>query len=254
MIPPAETPYFIGTSGWTYDHWKGDFYPADIPKNRWFDYYLTKFNSVEINATFYRKFKDETYAKWHERVSPPFLYVLKAPRVITHRQYLLDVENDIKEFWRSASFLDDRLGLILLQLAPHTSFDLEKLKRVILAFGDPTKVAVEFRHERWLKDETFELLKEIGAVYCDVDSPSFRPTGLVTSSSGYIRLHGPRKLYSSNYTDEELADTARLALEMRSKGAKRVFIYFNNDIGGYAPWNAIQLKQILDNLVLPETG
>ncbi|RPI87702.1 MAG: DUF72 domain-containing protein, partial [Chloroflexi bacterium] len=235
-------------------HWKGDFYPENVPKSRWFDYYLTKFNSVEINATFYRTFKDQTYEKWRERVSPSFLYVLKTPRLITHRKHLLDVENDIKEFSRSASILEDRLGLILLQLAPQTVFDLERLRGAILAFGDPARVAVEFRNEKWLKEETFNLLKELGAVYCDVDSPNLRPTGLVTSSSGYIRLHGPNRWYSSNYSDEELADTARLAVEMHTRGAKRVFIYFNNDVGGYAPRNALQLMQYLGKSVFPESG
>jgi uncharacterized protein YecE (DUF72 family) len=131
--------FFVGTSGWSYAHWKEVFYPEDLPKSRWFEYYAKEFSTVEVNATFYRTFKDQTYHKWRDRAPEKFTYVLKAPRLITHRRYLEDVEEHIKRFWESASLLESKFGLILLQLAPNTPYDPDRLKKALLAFDDPNK-------------------------------------------------------------------------------------------------------------------
>ncbi|MFQ5772543.1 MAG: DUF72 domain-containing protein, partial [bacterium] len=182
--------FLVGTSGWSYPHWQGPFYPNDWPKSRWFEYYSQKFKTVEVNATFYRTFKDQTYHKWRQRVSGDFSYVLKAPRLITHRKYLSDVKELIKGFWRSAALLENRLGLILLQLAPGTPYDPERLRTALLNFDDPGKTAVEFRHKKWFTEETRDLLKEVGAVFCTADSPKTELMDWVTSDVAYIRLHG----------------------------------------------------------------
>jgi len=157
--------YLVGTSGWSYPHWQGIFYPADHPKSRWFEYYAGKFSTVEVNATFYRFFKDQTYHNWRDKAPENFKYVLKAPRLITHRKYLKDAQEQIKEFWQLASLLEDRLGLILLQPTPSTPYDPDRLKKALLAFGDPRKIAIEFRHNRWLTEGTRELLQEVGSVF-----------------------------------------------------------------------------------------
>jgi uncharacterized protein YecE (DUF72 family) len=182
--------FHIGTSGWTYDHWKGTFYPPDIPKTKWFEYYTTLFSTVEINATFYRFFKDQTYYKWRDTSPDDFVYVLKAPKLITHRKYLLEAEREIKEFYRSVSLLEEKFGLVLLQLAPQTPYDPERLYKALHAFSNPSKIAVEFRH---------------------------------------TQLH-------------EVGD---LCSKMAAQGAKTVYIFFNNDFGGFAPKNALRLKEIV---------
>lgn len=240
-----QTRILIGTSGWTYDHWKGLFYPADLPKSRWFDYYATKFPTVEINATFYRTFKDQTYHKWRDRAPAGFTYVLKAPKLITHRKYLEGVEGEIRGFWRSASLLENKLGLILLQVAPGTPCDLGRLKSAILSFGDPRKVAVEFRNKKWLNNEVRNLLIDLGAVFCNPDSPRGKLTDWATSDVAYIRLHGREHWYSHNYTAAELQEIKELASRMGENGAKTVYIFFNNDFEGYAPKNAMGLMEIL---------
>lgn len=239
------TRFCIGTSGWTYPSWKGHFYPEDLPQRRWFEYYTVQFPAVEVNATFYRRFKDTTYLNWRERAPEGFRYVLKAPRPITHRKYLAGVEEDVAEFWRSASLLEDRLGLILLQLAPRTPYDPACLKGALLAFADPKKVAVEFRHDRWLTEETRNILEETGSVFCTADSPKNRLMDWLTSDAGYIRLHGRKKWYSYDYSREELREIAALARILAKRGAQTVYIFFNNDAGGYAPKNALALKQML---------
>ncbi len=243
MQPAAR--FYVGTSGWTYDHWKGNFYPADLPKSRWFDHYAAIFSSVEINATFYRTFKDSTYQKWYDKAPQGFVYVLKAPKPITHYRHLENTAEEIAAFWRSANLLGDKFGLILLQIAPDTPYDLDRLQKALLAFTVPGRVAVEFRHDQWYTDEVRSLLTNLGAVFCDADSPRSHLRGWVTSAAAYIRLHGRRHWYSYNYSDSELAEIAGRARKMVSEGASQVYIFFNNDFEGYAPVNAQTLKKLL---------
>jgi uncharacterized protein YecE (DUF72 family) len=235
----------IGTSGWTYEHWKGSFYPDKLPKSHWFEYYTTLFDAVEINATFYGTFKDQTYHSWYNRSPEGFKFVLKAPRLITHRKYLVDCDELIKTFWRSASLLEDKLGLILLQIAPDMPFDLPLLKQSIQAFGNPSQIAVEFRHNQWNNDETKNMLQNIGAVYCNADSPRSQLNDWLTSDNAYLRLHGRKRWYSYDYSEEELQEIAGLAHRLTDKGARTVFIFFNNDFESYAPKNALRLKETL---------
>jgi len=239
------SPYWIGTSGWTYAHWQGAFYPADLSKSRWFEYYLERFPTVEVNATFYHTFKDGTYHNWYTRTSPGFQFVLKAPRWITHRKFLLDVTEDIQKFCGSASLLEGKLGMILLQVAPDTPYDLERLRLALSAFVDPRKVAVEFRHSEWLNEDTFELLKSLGATFCSADSPGCSLSERLTSGTAYLRLHGRTHWYSHNYSEAELHEIANLARRLVGQGAQRVFIFFNNDFEAHAPYNALALRALL---------
>jgi len=241
----SQATLFVGTSGWTYDDWKGCFYPKGLPKSRWFDYYSSRFPAVEINATFYRAFKEQTYLKWRERAPQGFGYVLKAPKNITHRKYLVDVEADVQVFIQSAALLEDKLEMILLQVAPGTPYDLERLQKALLAFNEPTQVAVEFRNPRWFTDEVADLLKAVGATFCNPDSPRQKLTDILTSNRAYLRLHGREHWYSYNYSHEELIEIAKVAREMTRRGANRVYIFFNNDFEGYAPANALALLDIL---------
>ncbi len=247
MDDPAECVFHIGTSGWTYEHWKEVFYPSGLPKKRWFEYYASVFSSVEINATFYRYFPDRVYQAWKDKVSSNFRYVLKVPRVITHLKHLLDVEYDIQRFIQSCSLLGDRLGMVLLQVAPGTPFDPIRLAKALQDFPDPGKVAVEFRHACWFNPQTEAFLRDIGVTYCNVDSPSCRLTSILTSHYAYIRLHGRKNWYSDSYSSEELAEVADVALDLSRKGARQVYIFFNNDFGGFAPANALAIMGLLRN-------
>lgn len=242
---PSQPLFFVGTSGWTYEHWAGGFYPKGLVRSRWFDYYAGFFSAVEINATFYRAFKDETYLNWKERAPQGFGYVLKAPKTITHRKFLLDVGEEVQAFWRSCALLEDRFEMILLQVAPGTPFDLDRLEQALHAFPDPGRVAVEFRRAEWWNAETLSLLQKVGAAFCNVDSPRQELTDILTSKRAYLRLHGRRRWYSDNYTDEELAAIACLARDLAKRGASRVYIFFNNDFEGYAPANALTLMKLL---------
>jgi len=241
----TQEDFFIGTSGWTYDHWKGDFYPAGLAKSKWFDFYAQNFNSVEVNATFYRAFPDQTYLNWKARAPQNFGYALKAPKIITHKKLLRGVEGEIQSFYRSASLLGDAFQMILLQVAPHQPYDPGLLRETLMAFPDPDRVAVEFRHERWYNQEIEELLTSVGAVFCNVDSPVQKLTGILTSQRAYLRLHGRQSWYASEYSENDLRLMAKLIRGLTDRGAKQVFIFFNNDYECYAPANALFLQKLL---------
>lgn len=234
----------IGTSGWSYDHWKGGFYPASLAKRRWFDFYAERFNTVEVNATFYRNFKDSTYEQWRTRVDEDFRYVLKVPRLISHRRKLHQVADLIADFTRSARLLGNRLGMLLLQLPPHLPCIPQRLDEALRAFPSPAQVAVEFRDPGWLNDEVFSLLKSHGANFCNADHPEQALRGIVTGSTGYLRLHGRRTWYTDDYTRDELRSIAQTAHKMRQQGAAEVYIFFNNDYAAHAPHNALTLARI----------
>ena len=237
--------YHIGTSGWVYDDWKGRFYPASLSRSRWFEYYSSQFSTVEVNATFYRAFKDDTYLGWKKKAPKGFCYVLKAPRTITHQKYLIDVEEDIQNFIRSGLLLDDLLGMILLQVAPSTPYDLKRLKQALLAFPDPSIVAVEFRNPDWLSTETETLLRDLGVTFCNADSPSQKLTHVLTSKRAYIRLHGRRNWYSDFYEDDELVEIADIARDLARSGASEVYVFFNNTYLANACVNAKSLIKLL---------
>lgn len=243
----------IGTSGWSYDAWDKKFYPRDIPKTKWFSFYTGHFDTVEMNATFYRSFKDQTFQKWYDKAPDDFLYVFKANRVITHRKYLKQVSDNVKRFCDSVNLVKDKFGLILLQLHPKTSYDPHLLKEAIASFDDPSVVAVEFRDERWFNDDIYGLLRETETIFCNIDSPKFVINDVVTSTKAYFRYHGRNDWYKYDYSEKELHSFAEDMSEAAKKGANGIYAFFNNDVDARAPHNALKLKEIInqdfDNLI-----
>lgn len=229
-----------------YEHWRGRFYPEKLAKKSWFEYYASQFSAVEVNATFYGTFKDQTYHNWRRRAPQGFGYVLKAPRLITHRKYLLDVDENIQSFCHSCSLLEDKFEMILLQVAPNTPYDLERLQHALLSFPDPGRVAVEFRGSEWLNQDAMRVLRSAGATICNVDSPQQKISNSLTSQRAYLRLHGRKHWYAYNYSEDELREIAALAQGLARGGADRVYIFFNNDFEGYAPANALTLRGLLN--------
>jgi uncharacterized protein YecE (DUF72 family) len=240
--------YYIGTSGWTYNHWKGTFYPAEISRNDWFDYYVTHFSTVEINATFYRRFKDETFIRWKDNSPDDFKFVLKIPRIITHIKKLVDVRWEITDFCRQAMLLENKLGCLLLQLPPFISYQPQLLNDALSLFEKKILVAVEFRNKSWIINESEELLWKHSCILCNSDSPMNTLKEGITTETAYFRMHGRKSWYSYNYSYEELMNTAGLMNSLFQHGVKTIYVFFNNDYGGFAPQNAKVLKKI----VLPE--
>ncbi len=237
--------FYVGTSGWSYQHWKSVFYPEDLPFKKWFGFYTQEFSTVEINATFYRLYEKETFQNWYDKAPEEFIYILKTPRLISHTKKLANVQSDIQNFCENASVLNEKLGLFLLQLPPKLPYNPDLLIEAILAFSDPSKVVVEFRDQHWYTTEIRDILQKTESIFCSIDAPGFNPPGWVTSEIGYIRLHGRKSWYSENYEHFQLAEISKLAHQMIRNGAKQVYIFFNNDIDGHAAKNALDLSRML---------
>jgi uncharacterized protein YecE (DUF72 family) len=237
--------YFVGTSGWTYDRWKGDFFPLANPGSIRFGRYASRYSAVEVNGSFYHAACDSGDMRWREQGLPGFRYALKVPKSVTHHKQLANVESEISIFWRTVCHLDERLGMILLQLSPDQPMDLGWLQAVLKAFGDPSRVAVEFRAPAWQGEDVRRQLEHLGAAHVSVDSPHHQLTEWITGPRAYIRLHGRRRWFADCYTPEELEGICELAHRMDNLGAQEIYIFFNNTIEGNAQENALALKHML---------
>ncbi|MCO6149655.1 DUF72 domain-containing protein [Flavobacterium sp. NRK1] len=235
---------YIGTSGWQYKHWRGTFYPDDIKVKDHFDYYLKHFNTVEVNASFYRIPTKETFAKWHDNVGDDFIYVIKANRYITHYNKLKDTGETLDNFLSNASELKEKLGPILFQLPPGWEVDTERLENFLNILPKDFRYVFEFRNNTWYNAEVDALLKKYNCAFCIYQLGGHLSPIKITADFVYIRLHGPKGKYKGSYTDETLnkwADNCREWLGNNND----VYVYFDNDEKGYAAFNALRLKQLL---------
>jgi uncharacterized protein YecE (DUF72 family) len=236
---------FIGTSGWNYDHWKGLFFPLDLPRSRWLDYYATVFATVEVNATFYRQVSGGAFEKWRSRTPEGFVWSVKAHRYITHIKRLRSIEDPLKTFLDSALFLGDKLGPILFQLPPSLVFEAPVAENFFSLLPRGCRYALEARHESWTGQEALDALERHGVAWCISDTAGRYPfLEAITAGFTYVRLHGSRRLYASEYTQEEIRGWAD---RIRSWGVP-AYVYFDNDYLAYAPRNALELKQALQAL------
>jgi uncharacterized protein YecE (DUF72 family) len=237
--------YFIGTSGYSYSHWKGVFYPEDLSSSKWLSYYCRYFNAVEINATFYRKLRKSTYEKWYEQTPEGFVFVLKGPRTITHYSRLQVQKKDIIDFLEDAASLKEKAACVLWQLPPGMNFDRRTLESFLemLAQVSPENLlhAFEFRNTSFFSDACVELLRNYNAAFVCAHSKRFPCKFFDTASFAYFRFHGPGNLYNSNYSNEELKEWLKLIKEVLK--TRDVFIFFNNDFSGYAVKNAMFIKE-----------
>jgi len=237
--------YNIGTSGWQYDHWRGDFYPAGLPKRLWFDYYAREFATVELNNSFYRQPKDASWDRWVAMAPPRFRFAVKANRFLTHIKRLKDVEQPLERFLRGAERLKAHLGPVLYQLPPNFDCDAENRERLeafLTMLPKRHDHVIEFRHDSWHTDEVLHLLRRNGVAFCCHDMQGLHPPIAVTSEIGYVRLHG--RAYGGNYGSASLNTWAKRLQDMQ-RDARDVWVFFNNDLGGHAPRNAQSLIECL---------
>ncbi|MCX8123463.1 MAG: DUF72 domain-containing protein [Spirochaetes bacterium] len=237
-----EQLHYIGCSGWNYNHWAGIFYPKDIPKSKWLQYYSNVFDTVEINATFYRQFKDCVYINWYNKVPDNFCFSVKMSKYITHIKRLDNVSAEIHSCIASALLLKEKLGVILIQLPPSLKFDTALVADFVSALPSNYRYTIEARHSSWLCDSSFSLLQQYNVAWCISDTAGRYPYHEeITADFVYIRLHGSTKLYTSNYTDKELHDWAEKIISWN----RLTYCYFDNDFNAYAAFNALTLKKIL---------
>lgn len=239
--------FWIGTSGWHYPHWIGNFYPEDLPTGEWLTYYARHFPTVEINNSFYRQPKASTWELWRHTAPPGFRYAVKANRFLTHIKRLKGVEDSLAFFLKGARLLADRLGPILYQLPPNfqrREGNALRLEAFLSILPREERHAFEFRHKSWFVEETFQQLRRHDVGFCAFDMPDLKPPLLATAPFAYMRFHGSGALYMSNYPDEQLEDWAK-RLSRLAKEVDEVYVYFNNDAFGFAVANARRLGELL---------
>lgn len=236
----------VGTSGWSYDHWQGVLYPPGTAVRDRLAFYVAQFRTVEINATFYRWPRPATFASWQRRLPEGFQMAVKAPRGLSHARKLYEPEQWIERIAAGLHSLYDKRGPLLVQLPPTLDYDLERLRYFLQKAPWWFRIAIEFRHPGWHREETYQVLEEYGAAYCVMSGANLRCELRATAPLVYARLHGPDYgwLYSGSYSDDDLAWWADRAREWDAQG-RDVYLYFNNDLEGHAVRNAHRLRQLL---------
>ncbi|MBI5670687.1 MAG: DUF72 domain-containing protein [Chloroflexi bacterium] len=236
---------YLGTSGYTYKDWRGIFYPKGLAQKDWLPFYARHYNTVEINATFYRAFPRSVYDRWREITPAAFRFTLKGPRRITHEKQLTDIEADLRQFVDSAAGLQDKLAVMLWQFPPQArAADLwERLTQFLPLLPTSIRQVLEFRHTSWFNDNLYALLNEHRAGFVINDSSRFPAREVITGNIMYVRFHGPGKLYASLYSLDELKTWAEKIKPRLSE--HDVYLYFNNDYDGRALRNANELRDLL---------
>ncbi len=236
--------YIVGTSGWHYDDWKERFYPKGLPKTKWLEFFAERFSTVELNNTFYRLPSEEAFKNWHASTPKDFIFSVKISRFVTHIKRLKDTGEALQKFMSRATLLKDKLGPILYQLPPSLHRDDERLQKFLAELPKGYRHVLEFRHESWLTDEVYEILRRYHVGMCVFDMPGLSCPLLATADFAYIRFHGKDSLYSSCYSDEELADWVKRIRKL-AENLDTIYIYFNNDVQGFALKNAETIKKLL---------
>ncbi len=234
----------VGTSGWTYDDWTGPFYPEDVKGAERLSFYAERFDTVEVNATFYRLPFKGMITGWNRRLPAAFHLVLKGPRSVTHLKKLRDCERALTAFL-------DRIGelrtlkVILWQLPPSLHKDLARLDEFLAGLPHTVRHAVEFRHESWWDDDTAQLLSRHRAAFVAISHPKLPDALIPTTDVLYVRFHGlGRRLYDYDYSPKELrAWVEKLMPQLRGR---ELYAFFNNDIGARAPANAASFRRLLE--------
>jgi uncharacterized protein YecE (DUF72 family) len=229
----------VGTSGWQYSHWRGVFYPPDLPQSKWFAFYAARFDVVEVNNTFYRLPPEQVFGRWRTAAPKGFCYALKFSRYGSHMRKLKDAPDTIGLFLERARLLGEHLGPILVQLPPKWRADAGRLDEFLAARPAGERWAVEFRDPSWLTAEVLSVLRRHGAALCIHDMIADHPHEL-TADWTYLRFHGVH--YGGSYSPRALHDAAREIRRLLAAGVD-VHAYFNNDAQGFAVANALELRR-----------
>ena len=242
-MAPAEI--WIGCSGWQYRHWRERFYPRDLPVDKWLDYYVRAFDTVELNNSFYRLPEADAFATWARRVPDDFLFAVKASRYLTHLKRLREPQDPLDRLWSRATRLGEHLGPMLYQLPPHWNRDLPRLQAFLDALPRHRLHAIEFRDRSWYHPDVFAALVDAGVALCLHDMPGSATKPEPIGPFVYVRFHGAAGKYRGGYSGQALQAWSERLRNWAADG-RRSFVYFNNDVGGHAPEDARRLREIAD--------
>lgn len=236
----------IGTSGWSYDHWVDVLYPVGLPSARRLRRYVEVFDTVELNASFYRWPKESTFAGWRDQLPAGFTMSVKAHRGLTHYRRLGSPEPWIERFERCWKLLGDRHGVLLVQLHPGQQRDDARLDSFLASVPPSIRTAVELRHPSWNDPAVFALLEQHRAAYVVMSGAGLACIPRATTDLVYVRMHGPGQdaMYTGSYSNDELKGWADRINEWTGEG-RDVWMYFNNDLGGHAVRNALTLRALV---------
>jgi len=226
----------VGCSGWFYWHWRGIFYPQDLPTNKWFPHYSEHFKTVELNAPFYSWPTVATVQSWRRQATQKnFVYTIKVCELITHIKRFQGTKRLIADFYFIADLLGPLMGCFLFQLPPSFHYTPARLKAILLQLDHDRRNVIEFRHASWWNETVFSAFRKTGTIFCSVSSPKLPDQLIKTADELYIRFHGLSQWYRHDYSQTELAVWTE---RIRKSGAARVWAYFNNDREGHAITNA----------------
>ena len=237
----------VGCSGWVYKHWRGLLYPEGLPQKRWFERYAEEFDTVEINASFYRLPLASTFDGWREKAPPGFRYAVKANRFITHMKKLAGCDEDVDRFIALARRLEQKLGPILYQLPPSLHKDLARLESFLKRLPSNLEHVVEFRHASWYEEDVVALLDKYGVGFVAHDLKGLKSPRWASGRTAYVRFHGAGGKYWGRYSDDALLEWTDWIAEQRTAG-RSVWCYFNNDIHGHALDDARTLKSMVGQI------
>jgi uncharacterized protein YecE (DUF72 family) len=228
---------FVGTSGYSYKEWKGNFYPEELAQKAILNYYAQRFSTVEVNNSFYRMPDASVFSTWARQVPPGFRFAIKAPQAITHFKRLKDAQGATKDFLRAAAVLKHQRGPLFFQLPPNFKKDLPRLKDFLRLIGKRTSVAFEFRHASWLDDDVFECLRAKSCALCIADMEDLpRPELVSTAGFGYVRLRRKR------YTRGQLAEwIERIGLQNWDEA----YVFFKHENTGTGPRFAARFLELV---------
>jgi uncharacterized protein YecE (DUF72 family) len=235
----------VGTSGYQYRHWRGSFYPKALASKHWFEHYAAHFDTVEINNTFYRLPEAAVFDHWRAAAPAGFLYAVKFSRYGSHMRKLREPASSLRPFMERAERLGSSLGPILVQLPPHWGVDPGRLEEFLRALPKERRFAFEFRDESWLQPLVFDLLGAHGAALCVHDLLPDHPRE-PTTDWVYLRFHGTGPGHAGGYSPQKLGAEARRIRRHLAAG-RDVFAYFNNDVGGHAPRDAVALRRYVED-------
>jgi uncharacterized protein YecE (DUF72 family) len=244
---------YIGTSGWTYKSWAKSFYPEGWPARKSLEFYISKFPTVEINASFYRLPETKTFRSWREQAPDGFVYALKGSRAVTHLKRLQPGAKSFDLLLERSRALEPRLGPLLWQLPPNFKKNAKRLEQFLKRLPRRLTHAIEFRHPSWLDEEISKLLIQYGAANVSVSSQAMPMQFDVTTDFVYVRFHGLSGGAAHHYTNHELEPWADHLRDCARRGITG-FVYFNNDANTRAPLNALQLMNMVGGFAIPPIG
>lgn len=234
----------IGTSGWEYRHWSGSFYPRDLPRDRWLEFYTGQFDTVELNTSFYRLPPAGVFAGWSRRVPDAFSFAVKASRYLTHVRRLREPAEPIDRLWSRARRLGPHFGPVLYQLPPRWLPNLERLDAFLATVPRDHPQAIEIRDRRWYGPALTERLEAAGMALCLHDMEGSAPEPARVGPFAYVRFHGAGAKYGGRYSSQRLEAWADRIAGWAADGSP-VWAYFNNDIGGHAVVDAHRLREMV---------